>query len=70
MIFPPVSGIGRVYRFLKRGMRSVYDIAKLENDLLRSFGDATVGEARNRLVTPAFEGLARRAVNLQDAAPP
>jgi hypothetical protein len=56
LIFPPVSGVGRVYRFLKRGMRSVYDSGKLESELLRIFGDATFGEARNRLVIPAFEG--------------
>lgn len=56
VIFPPASPIGRVYRFLKRGMRTVYDSATLENELLRIFGDTTFGEARTRLVIPAFEG--------------
>ena len=46
MIFPPASPIGRVYRFLKRGTRTVYDSATLENELLRIFGDTTFGEAR------------------------
>ena len=56
VIFPPTSPIGRVYRFLKRGMRTVYDGTTLESELLRIFGDTTFGEARTRLVIPAFEG--------------
>jgi uncharacterized protein len=56
VIFPPASPAGRVFRFLRRGVRTVYDGAVLESELLRIFGDATLGEARTRLVIPAFEG--------------
>jgi hypothetical protein len=56
LIFPPASPVGRVYRFVKRGLRTVYDSRVLESELLRIFGDTTLGEARTRLVIPAFEG--------------
>jgi patatin-like phospholipase/acyl hydrolase len=55
-IFPPASRYSRVWRFVKRGIRTVYDSASLENELLRIFGETTFGDARTRLVIPAFEG--------------
>jgi hypothetical protein len=48
LIFPPGIEDRTVYRFLKRGMRSVYDIAKLENELLRTFAAMRRLARRNR----------------------
>jgi Patatin-like phospholipase len=56
LIFPPASPVGRIIRFLKRGVRTAYDSTKLENELLRIFGDTPFGAAQRRLVIPAFEG--------------
>lgn len=55
-IFPPVSKVGRLYRLVRRGYRTVYDSKPLEEELLRIFGDATLGESKTRLCIPAFEG--------------
>lgn len=55
-IFPQTSKLGRLYRFLRRGYRTVYNRDHLETELLRIFGEATLGEAKTRLVIPAFEG--------------
>jgi uncharacterized protein len=55
-IFPPASRIGRFYRLLRQGHRTAYERATLQDELLRIFGDTTLGEARTRLVIPAFEG--------------
>ena len=56
LIFPPTSRAGQFYRLLRRGVRTVYDTAALENELLRIFAETTFGEARTRLVIPTFEG--------------
>lgn len=56
LIFPPMTAFGRAYRFMRRGLRTVYDSAVLEGELLRVLGPVTLGEARKRLVIPAFEG--------------
>jgi Patatin-like phospholipase len=55
-IFPPATRYTRLWRVMKRGVRTIYDSANLENELLRIFGEATFGEATTRLVIPAFEG--------------
>ena len=56
LIFPPASKIGRLVRLVRRGHRTIYERAPLENELLRMFGDRTLGDARTRLCIPAFEG--------------
>ena len=55
-IFPPTSSIGRAIRIVRRGLRTVYDSAALEDELLHILGPVTFGEASTRLVIPAFEG--------------
>ena len=56
LIFPPASGLTRLLRTVKRGVRSAYDSRALEGELLRIFGETLLGEAQTRLVIPAFEG--------------
>lgn len=55
-IFPPTSKLGRLWRFMRRGHRTVYDRKVLEEELLRIFGEAPLGQSGTRLVIPAFEG--------------
>lgn len=55
-IFPPTTWLGRQFRAMVRGMRTVYKREPLEEELLRIFGETTFGESRTRLVIPAFEG--------------
>src|SRR5262249_53784924 len=55
-IFPPVSELGRLYRLIRQGRRTIYNRDRLEDELLRIFGDATLGQAKVRLCIPAFEG--------------
>lgn len=55
-IFPPSTPAGRIWRFARRGVRTIYDSGVLESELLRIFGETTFGQARVRLVVPAFEG--------------
>lgn len=55
-IFPPASGIARVWRRVRRLQRYPYERKPLQDELLRIFGDTVLGEARTRLCIPAFEG--------------
>lgn len=55
-IFPPPSRIERLVRLVRRSHRYVYKREHLEEELLRIFGDAPLGDARTRLCIPAFEG--------------
>lgn len=55
-IFPPASGLGRLYRLVRRGYRTIYESKPLEDELLRIFGETTFGESKVRLCIPAFEG--------------
>jgi patatin-like phospholipase/acyl hydrolase len=55
-IFPPTSRFGRIYRFLIRGRRYVYERKPLHDELLRLFGSTTLGDSKVRLCIPAFEG--------------
>jgi predicted acylesterase/phospholipase RssA len=55
-IFPPVSELGRLYRLVRQGRRTIYNRQRLEEELLRIFGDTTFGDAKVRLCIPAFEG--------------
>lgn len=55
-IFPPPTRIGRLVRLLRRGHRYVYNRKPLEDELLRIFGYAPLGDAKTRLCIPAFEG--------------
>jgi patatin-like phospholipase/acyl hydrolase len=56
LIFPPASLIGRMWRRIRRFERYSYERKPLEDELLRMFGDAVLGEAKTRLCIPAFEG--------------
>ena len=56
LIFPPASPIGRLLRRARRLSRYAYDSRALEDELLRIFGEAVLGEARTRLCIPSFEG--------------
>lgn len=55
-IFPPVSGVAKVWRRVRRLQRYPYERKPLQDELLRIFGDTAFGEARTRLCIPAFEG--------------
>lgn len=55
-IFPPAGPVGKLMRGLRRAVRYAYDSAALEEELLRIFHDATLGDARTRLCIPSFEG--------------
>ena len=55
-IFPPVGAFGRGLRWLWRTQRYAYERQPLEDELLRIFGDAALGESKIRLCIPAFEG--------------
>lgn len=55
-IFPPVGRLKRVLRGFRRLQRYPYERKPLEDELLRLFGDRVLGEAKNRLCIPAFEG--------------
>jgi patatin-like phospholipase/acyl hydrolase len=55
-IFPAVSELGRLYRLIRQGHRTIYDRDRLEQELLRIFGNATFGDAKVRLCIPVFEG--------------
>jgi len=55
-IFPPTSKLGQLYRSLRQGRRTVYERQPLEEELLRIFGETTLGASKSRLVIPAFEG--------------
>lgn len=55
-IFPRVSELGRLYRLVRQGRRTIYERKPLEDELLRIFGETTFGEAQVRLCIPAFEG--------------
>lgn len=55
-IFPPPTRIGRLVRLIRRGHRYVYERGPLEDELLRMFGEAVLGQATTRLCIPAFEG--------------
>jgi patatin-like phospholipase/acyl hydrolase len=56
-IFPPGGFVRRTWRGLRRLRRSAYDSDALEDELLSIFGGTTLGEARNRLCIPSFEGV-------------
>lgn len=56
LIFPPTNIFGRWLRRATRIQRYVYEREPLQNELLRIFGDTALGEARNRLCIPSFEG--------------
>lgn len=56
-IFPPGSVVRRMWRAIRRLRRSAYDSAALEDELLAIFGGATLGDAKNRLCIPSFEGV-------------
>lgn len=55
-IFPVASVFGRLTRGFRRNHRFIYDRQYLQDELLRIFGATPFGEARTRLVIPAFEG--------------
>lgn len=55
-IFPPATGIARVWRRVRRLQRYPYERKPLQDELLRIFGDTAFGEAQTRLCIPAFEG--------------
>jgi uncharacterized protein len=55
-IFPPTSKLGQLYRLLRQGRCTVYERQPLEEELLRIFGETTLGDSKSRLVIPAFEG--------------
>lgn len=55
-IFPPATGVKRMWRRLRRLQRYPYERKPLQEELLRIFGDTAFGEARTRLCIPAFEG--------------
>lgn len=55
-IFPPTTKLGRLIRFVRRGYRTAYERRPLEHELMRIFGEATLGQAVTRLCIPAFEG--------------
>lgn len=56
LIFPPAGMIGRLFRRARRIARYAYDSRALEDELLRTFGDAPFGSAQTRLCIPSFEG--------------
>lgn len=55
-IFPPASGVAKIWRRVRRLQRYPYERKPLEDELLRIFGDTAFGEARTRLCIPTFEG--------------
>jgi hypothetical protein len=55
-IFPPTGRIGRAMRWLRQKQRYVYEREALEEELLRAFGDAALGESKVRLCIPSFDG--------------
>jgi len=55
-IFPPVSGVARVWRRVRRLQRYPYERKPLQDELVRIFGDTALGEARTRLCITSFEG--------------
>lgn len=55
-IFPPPSKLVRLMRKMLRFIRHVYNRQPLEDELVRIFGDAPLGEAKVRLCIPSFEG--------------
>ena len=56
-IFPPGGFVRRTWRALRRLRRSAYDSNALQDELLSIFGGTTLGEAKNRLCIPSFEGV-------------
>lgn len=56
MIFPPASRLGRLWRRIRRFERYSYERKPLEDELLRMFDHAVLGDANTRLCIPAFEG--------------
>lgn len=55
-IFPPASGVKRLFRWFRQWHRFAYDREALQDELLKIFGTTTFGDARSRLCIPAFEG--------------
>jgi patatin-like phospholipase/acyl hydrolase len=57
LIFPEAGFFGRIFRWVRRWTRYVYDSRALEAELLRIFGDAPLDRAQTRLCIPSFEGI-------------
>jgi len=55
-IFPPPTRVERLVRLVRKSHRFVYERGPLEDELLRIFKDALLGESTSRLCIPAFEG--------------
>ncbi|MGD0185238.1 MAG: CBASS cGAMP-activated phospholipase [Roseiarcus sp.] len=56
LIFPPTTALGRMKRWIWRTQRYAYERKPLEEELLRIFGDAALGESKVRLCIPSFDG--------------
>lgn len=56
-IFPVRGPVGHLRGKLRHVWKHKHDRGPLENELLRIFGQTVLGEARNRLVIPAMEGI-------------
>lgn len=56
-IFPVSGRVGRIRRAFRHYWKHKHSRGPLENELLRIFDQSVLGEARNRLVIPAMEGI-------------
>lgn len=55
-VFPPFWNRHRLLRFFRQLFFPLFDATKLEELLHKTFGAATLGQSRSRLVIPAFLG--------------
>lgn len=55
-IFPHAGRLGRLWRIIRSAGKPLHDQGRLQNELLRIFGDAHLGDAQSRLVVPSFDG--------------
>lgn len=56
-VFPNPNRLVRFWRKFRRIHRHAYDNKPLRDELLNIFGETTLGDARNRLCIPSFEGI-------------
>ncbi len=56
-VFPQAGRFARLRTHLRRYHRNGYDTGPLEDELLNIFGETPLGDARNRLCIPSFEGV-------------
>ena len=57
IIFPSQNALTRLSRKVRRFFRNGYDNKALHQELLKIFGETTLGDANSRLCIPSYEGV-------------